>query len=242
MLDASQGPALMSLRSAIDRQRPTVRESFEKRRGPLVFSGERGLSSPKVACRGCSVSRVDSGPPFRVAPRGFEPRLPDPERCRPQRLSQPPGSGYDHGTLAVSHRVRRGDRSAGLQGDHERDLPAAAELHGCEWRHRPQLAVASGRAEQPPVGATTATESSATVSFASITAGFAFTCALTPGGAAYCWGINASDQLGEGTTKDRSTPVAVLGPSGSTGPLSLGLGRTLRPAVTGTYWNTTQML
>jgi alpha-tubulin suppressor-like RCC1 family protein len=45
----------------------------------------------------------------------------------------------------------------------------------------------------------------------SLTAGRSHTCALTTQGVAYCWGINSSGQLGDGTTTQRNVPVLVLG-------------------------------
>ncbi|MFN5934086.1 MAG: RCC1 domain-containing protein, partial [Roseiflexaceae bacterium] len=54
------------------------------------------------------------------------------------------------------------------------------------------------------------------VTFTSITAGVIYTCALTSAGAAYCWGNNYYGQIGDGTTTDRTTPVAVSMPAGVT--------------------------
>ncbi len=49
------------------------------------------------------------------------------------------------------------------------------------------------------------------LSFAAVSAGEAYTCAVTTAGAAYCWGANYAGELGDGTATYRTSPVAVLG-------------------------------
>jgi alpha-tubulin suppressor-like RCC1 family protein len=47
--------------------------------------------------------------------------------------------------------------------------------------------------------------------FRSVSAGTSHSCGLTTTGTAYCWGGGGSGQLGDGTTTNRPTPVAVAG-------------------------------
>ena len=49
------------------------------------------------------------------------------------------------------------------------------------------------------------------VVFAPVSAGLNDTCGVTTSGAAYCWGNNGQGQLGNGSTTDSYTPVAVSG-------------------------------
>jgi len=50
-----------------------------------------------------------------------------------------------------------------------------------------------------------------------ITTGEAHTCALDSDGKTYCWGLNSSGQLGDGSNTDRNTPVAVYTQGNLTG-------------------------
>jgi alpha-tubulin suppressor-like RCC1 family protein len=49
-----------------------------------------------------------------------------------------------------------------------------------------------------------------------IAAGYNHTCAVLASGEARCWGWNAAGQLGDGTTTDSPTPLAVPSLSGVT--------------------------
>ena len=57
----------------------------------------------------------------------------------------------------------------------------------------------------------------------SITSGDLHTCAVTATGAVKCWGANASGQIGDGTTVNRTTPTAVSGLTSGASQVSAGL-------------------
>lgn len=46
--------------------------------------------------------------------------------------------------------------------------------------------------------------------FASLSLGTWHTCGISTDGRAYCWGLNGSGQLGNGTTQDANVPTPVL--------------------------------
>ena len=55
-----------------------------------------------------------------------------------------------------------------------------------------------------------------------ISSGYTHTCAVLSTGAARCWGRNGSGQIGDGTSTDRSTSVAVSGLSSGVSAISTG--------------------
>jgi len=69
-----------------------------------------------------------------------------------------------------------------------------------------------GAAVKNPTGPTTSTTNRTFSMLASGGGGFnavGFTCGLTTGGAAYCWGSNENSELGDGTTTNRLVPTRV---------------------------------
>jgi|HubBroStandDraft_3_1064219.scaffolds.fasta_scaffold00221_9 alpha-tubulin suppressor-like RCC1 family protein len=99
------------------------------------------------------------------------------------------------------------------------DLTCALDSTGLAYcwgdNTRGQLGNNSTTTSPVPV-AVTATGVLSAVTLTQISAGNAFACALGSTGAAYCWGYNASGQLGNSSTTSSSVPVAVT----TTGVLS----------------------
>ncbi|NCV00783.1 MAG: hypothetical protein EBV53_06310 [Proteobacteria bacterium] len=80
----------------------------------------------------------------------------------------------------------------------------------------PALSATSGDPAQSVRTRKVDTSTVGNVAFVSIAQGVAYTCGLTSTDIAYCWGYNASGQLGDGSNTDRLTPTLVAVSGGLT--------------------------
>jgi alpha-tubulin suppressor-like RCC1 family protein len=99
---------------------------------------------------------------------------------------------------------------------HARVLASGAN-HNCAVTSADSV-VCWGRNDWGQLGNGTTTSSSKPVAVTglpedvrTVSAGHSYACALTEGGAVWCWGSNKSGQLGDGTTTDSHVPVQVGG-------------------------------
>ena len=72
--------------------------------------------------------------------------------------------------------------------------------------------------------------------WATVTAGQDYTCAEKTGGTVWCWGVNSSGQLGDGTTTDSPVPVQVSGHAADWATVTAGGDHTCAEKTGGTVW------
>jgi alpha-tubulin suppressor-like RCC1 family protein/uncharacterized protein YjdB len=89
-------------------------------------------------------------------------------------------------------------------GEHTCGLTAAGAAYCWGSNSKGQLGNGTSGGTFVPAGPV-----SGGLTFVSLSAGGSHTCGVTPDGAIFCWGANASGQLGDGTQTDRATPTRV---------------------------------
>lgn len=85
-----------------------------------------------------------------------------------------------------------------------------------------QLGNATTTGSTSPVAVRAVTGAGTLTGVTAITAGGSQTCALLTTGAALCWGLGTSGQLGNGTTANRSTPTQVTGLTSGVATIAAG--------------------
>jgi len=116
------------------------------------------------------------------------------------------GISGDHLTPVAVSGLGSGVAAVAVGGEHTCALTSGGAVQCWGANQYGQLGDGTTTQRQTPVGV-----SGLTSGVAAVAAGGAHTCALTSAGAAWCWGVNYGGRLGDGTTTDRWTPVAVSG-------------------------------
>jgi alpha-tubulin suppressor-like RCC1 family protein len=119
------------------------------------------------------------------------------------QLGQPAYSFNGHGyPIRASVAVALASLTAG--GEHTCGLTASGAAY-C-WGSN-----SNGQLGNGTIGGTNAAAAPVIggLTFVALSAGGNHTCGVTPDGSIYCWGANASGQLGDGTQIDRATPTRV---------------------------------
>jgi len=98
--------------------------------------------------------------------------------------------------------------AAAINGAHSCGVGAGGTAYCWGWNSSGQLGV--GLAAVPILSSTPMAVSGG-LSFQAVTTGTSHSCGVTSVGAAYCWGLNSTGQLGDGTSANRDAPVAVVG-------------------------------
>lgn len=95
-------------------------------------------------------------------------------------------------------------------GDHQVRLDGAAENCKVGGDNRRTVSVVAAGTEDIAF-AVACISLTGSAAFASVSAGYFYSCGVNTDGVAYCWGSNAYGQLGDGSTIDRPTPAVVAG-------------------------------
>jgi alpha-tubulin suppressor-like RCC1 family protein len=72
--------------------------------------------------------------------------------------------------------------------------------------------------------------------WATVSPGQGYTCAVKTGGTVWCWGVNGSGQLGDGTTTDSQAPVQVSGHTADWASVTAGGAHTCAEKTDRTVW------
>ncbi|MBU1492687.1 MAG: signal peptidase I [Actinobacteria bacterium] len=125
------------------------------------------------------------------------------DRNRPTQVRGPGGSGYLTGVAGISG------------GDQHSCAVLAAGTAWCWGRNdEGQLGIGTTSNENYPVQVDGRDGSGTLADVAGVSSGRDHTCARHGDGSVSCWGLNNAGQLGDATTIDRLSPVAVAGPGG----------------------------